>query len=48
MKTEFRRVADLRLSSLRMPLSLVLRILMRTAGRPSAPGPNLAGKVVFR
>lgn len=41
MKTEFRRVSDLRLSGLTMHLSLVLRILMRTsAHRP-------ARKVVF-
>ncbi len=42
MKTEFRRIADQRLSGLNMALSLVMRILMRTAlPRPARKGdPN--------
>lgn len=48
MKTEFRRIADQRLSGLVMPLPMVLRILMNTAAHSSARGGRCPGKVVFQ
>jgi len=46
--TDFKRIADKRLSGLTMGLALVLRILLHTAELGRENIPEFAGKVVFR